>query len=85
MRLRPVYDGGMRLHETNPWPHIVMMAMMVIFWAVIIYGLLVFISKYGKDHGSKASDNDALSIARTRYAKGEISKDEYATLKKDLS
>ncbi len=78
-------DGGLRTyHNPNPWAHIAFMVMAVIFWGVIIYGLVLFINKYAKNHDAK-TDEDALSIAKTRYAKGEISKDEFTALKKDLS
>ncbi len=63
------------------------MMFMVVFWAVII-GLIIWgvvrMNKYGccmrhEHHGR------AIDIAGERYAKGEISKEEFDRIKKDLS
>jgi putative membrane protein len=57
---------------------------MILFWGIII-GLIVWaITRFSKRDGSE-SRNNALDIAKERYAKGEISKEEFDQLKKDLS
>ncbi len=86
MRLQPYYDGGgpVRLDHPYPWVHLVFVAMAVVFWAVVIYGLVLLINKYAKDHKDEPG-KDALSVAKMRYATGEISKEEFEQLKKDLS
>ncbi len=83
--MRPFYnDGGsFRREQPHPVVGVIFMVMMVIFWAVVVYGLWLLINKYAKNNDTKS--NDALSIAKTRYAKGEISKEEFSALKKDLS
>ena len=57
---------------------------MVLFWggliALIIWGVMR-LSK--KDDGNETKSN-ALDIARERYAKGEISKEEFEQIKQDL-
>jgi putative membrane protein len=60
-----------------------MMAMMFLFWVIIIIGLIVGIRwLFGK---SKEQKQDlALDILRQRYARGEINKDEFEAKKKDL-
>ena len=85
--MRPMlYETGLRPHhETYPWIHVIFMIMAVIFWGVVIYGLVLFINKYAKNHDTKDTAEDALSIAKTRYARGEISKAEFTELKKALS
>ncbi|MDA8084749.1 MAG: SHOCT domain-containing protein [Nitrospiraceae bacterium] len=62
------------------WPW----SMMFIFWIVVIAGIVYFVrsTAVGKGRGSEES---ALEILKKRYAKGEISKDEYEKIKKDIS
>jgi len=83
--MRPFHEGGLRyVNQPYPWIHLVFVAMAVVFWGVVIYGLVLFINKYAKEHAGKDSQ-DALSIAKKRYASGEISKEEFDKLKKDLA
>lgn len=49
-----------------------------IFWAVFVY-ILVMIIKGSKSHGKSPSD-----ILKDRYAKGEITKEQFESMKKDL-
>ena len=53
-------------------------------FAGFIYLIVYIIGKQGKGSGP-ATKNDPLDIARERYAKGEISKEEFEQIKKDLS
>ncbi len=61
---------------------------MIIFWLVIIaliaWGVIALVK-----HGTSASDTpqkrDPLGTAKERYAKGEISKEEFEEIKKNLS
>jgi len=59
-----------------PWP------MMFIFWIVVIAGIVYFVRSKGR---CGASGESALDILKKRYAKGEINKDEYEKIKKDVS
>jgi putative membrane protein len=56
---------------------------MIIFWAGLI-ALIVWIIVKAVRSGKSTSETP-LDIARTRYARGEISKKEFEQLKKDLS
>jgi len=56
---------------------------MLIFWVAIIL-LIVWIVKEMADKSGKESSDSALEILRQRYAKGEISKDEFETKKSEL-
>ena len=69
-------------HEgAGPWM-VVGGALMFVFWAGVI-GLVIWgIAKLAR-HSHHA--NGALAIARERYARGEISKEEFEQIKKDLS
>jgi putative membrane protein len=60
------------------------MFMWIIF--LIVIGLLVFfIVQAQKTKGRTATQNEShLDILKKRYAKGEITKEEYESMKKDL-
>ena len=66
---------------------IAMMAVMFIFGAGIIALIVWLIVRFTRHEASRGGTEGSrpLDIARTRYAKGEITKDEYDRLKKDLS
>jgi putative membrane protein len=57
---------------------------MLIFWGGLIALIVWVITKFvrGKDISPKYN---SLDIAKERYAKGEISKEEFEQIKRDLS
>ena len=60
---------------------------MLAFWVLIIWGIIMLI-QWVAGQGSQASekkDSGAMAILEERYAKGEISKEEFAEKKKDLN
>jgi putative membrane protein len=60
---------------------------MIVFWALIISGIVVLIVGIARGRGTglmSGSTNSALEILKQRYAKGEISKQEFEEKKKDL-
>ncbi len=61
---------------------------MIIFWGLIIAGLILLIRwlvGLSRSHTPYNKDRDsALEILRQRYAKGEIDKEEFDQKKKDL-
>jgi putative membrane protein len=57
---------------------------MIAFWALVILGVVYLLQLIaGGSKGSK-SDESALDILKKRYAKGEISKEEFEARKKDI-
>ena len=61
---------------------------MVAFWGGIIALIIWGVSRLTRRTDSGSSDSgkrNPLDIAKERYAKGEISREEYEQLKKDLS
>ena len=59
---------------------------MVLFWALVIFGIVVLVRRLG---GSSASagpppSKTALDILNERYARGEIDKQEFVERKRDL-
>jgi putative membrane protein len=63
---------------------------MLIFWALIIVAIFALIRGFSgrgcwhKLDETKPKRNDALEILRVRYAKGEINKEDFEKMKKDL-
>ena len=65
------------------------MIFMIIFWGLIIVGLLLLIrwliqNTSGKAHSGVSAGSKAMDILRERYARGEINRDEFESMKKDL-
>jgi uncharacterized membrane protein len=67
------------MHDMNAWWALWGIAMMAIFWGGLIF-FAVWLARSFLDHAS----DDALTIARQRYARGEISKDDFERLNHDL-
>jgi putative membrane protein len=59
---------------------------MIIFWGLIIFGIVYLIKWISAgQHNNYSSGNKSLDILKERYAKGEISKDQFEQMKKDLN
>lgn len=63
---------------------IFMMLFMVIFWAAVIFLVFYLFKRYVQQPGGAPTSETPLEIARRRYAKGEISRDEFEQIKRDL-
>jgi putative membrane protein len=63
---------------------IVMLVMMLVFWALVIAGIVVGIRWLVRPGGGGARDQ-ALEILRERYARGEIDREEFEARRRDLS
>ena len=57
---------------------------MVIFWGGLIALIVWGVTKLSRRDGP-APRRDPLDVAKERYAKGEISREEFEQIKKDLS
>lgn len=60
-----------------------------ILWVVILVVVIVTIVRWARHgrigrRGGHWYGNDALDILKERYAKGELTKDEFETMKKDI-
>lgn len=65
-----------------PWP-----IMKFAFWIAVIAGVVFFarwLTLSAKRRRGSAPEESALDILKKRHAKGEISKDEYEKIKKDI-
>ncbi len=71
------------------WPFGTAMSWWMIIWIVVFWGGLVALIVWGikklTERGDSTSKRNPLDIAKERYAKGEISREEFEQLKKDLS
>lgn len=91
----PTVAGG---QGAGPWDMpmmrggwgIAMMVMMVLFWAAVMIAIVFFIrwlisSSGPGQRAEHARDTDsALEILQKRYARGEISKQDYEEMRRDL-
>jgi putative membrane protein len=77
------YEG---IHEWGGWHigGIILLVLLLVIIGLVVWGVMTLIN-----HGSSASRSmgggDALDIAKKRYARGEISKEQFDQIKKDLS
>ena len=62
---------------------LVMMLMMLIFWGVVIVGIVLGI-RWLLSQGRGGAHDSALAILRERYARGEINHEEFEARRRDL-
>lgn len=60
---------------------------MLLFWGLVILGILAILKwlATGRDSGKASSPRSALDILEERYARGEIDRDEFEQMKRDLA
>ncbi len=56
----------------------------LIFWILVIIGLVLLIKYLWEGGGARREHESALEILKKKYARGEISKEEFEEKKKDL-
>jgi putative membrane protein len=61
-----------------------MMLIMLLFWGAVIVGLVLGI-RWLLRQGQGQRPDSALEILRQRYARGELAKDDFERMKKELS
>jgi putative membrane protein len=76
-------DGHMGDWDDWGWGWLVMMPMMLIFWGGLIW-LVVWLVRR-PDANTISRDGDPLEIARRRYARGEITNEEFQQIRQNLS
>jgi putative membrane protein len=60
-----------------------MMLLMLLFWVLVIVGLVIGI-RWLLGQGKESRSDSALEVLRQRYARGEINKEEFEARKRDL-
>jgi len=61
---------------------------MILFWVLVIAGTVIlarWIASSGDNKGQGQSSETPVDLLKKRYAKGEISRDQYEQMKKDIS
>jgi putative membrane protein len=78
------YEWGWGMHPMwwGAWG-LGMMVIMLLFWVLVIVGLVVGI-RWLLGQGKESRSDSALEILRQRYARGEINKDEFEARRRDL-
>lgn len=77
------YNNGYDMMDGSNWGWAFLM---MLFWAVVLILIVVLVTRaLGGGRGDGHKTNDAVSIVKERYAKGEITKKEFEQLKKDLT
>jgi uncharacterized membrane protein len=67
------------MDDISGWPWVWMSAMMVLFWgALIVFG--VWAVRSFTDRG-----RSSLDVAKDRYARGDISRDQYEQIRQGLN
>jgi len=79
-----VYEWGWGMHPMWGVWGAGMMLMMLVFWGVVIVGIVLGI-RWLVGQSRPPSSDTALEILRQRYARGEIDKQEFEAKKRDLS
>ena len=58
---------------------------MILFWILVFYGLAMLVSRRSPDKDRPGPvDKKPLDIVKERYARGEIRREEYEQMKRDL-
>ena len=58
---------------------------MIFFWVLVVLGIFYLIRIVMTDTKKEAGGDTALDILKKRYAKGEITKEEFEKIKNDLN
>jgi putative membrane protein len=68
---------GMHDNDVGVGWMIVMMLGMVLFWGLVILGVIWLVREYGHPSRSSGGPDDPLTVLQRRFANGEISAQEY--------
>lgn len=62
--------------------------LMFVFWGLVIWAIIAFVQSVsnnkGQDSGSSKNEDSAMKTLRERYAKGEVTQEQFEQMKKTL-
>ena len=58
---------------------------MILFWGLVILGIVYLVKLIAGGSNKGDQSETALDILKKRYARGEISKDEFEQMKKEIN
>ena len=61
-----------------------MMIPMILFWGLVIWGVVALIAKASRPSSFPTIGESALEVLKKRYASSEISKEEYEEKRRDI-
>jgi putative membrane protein len=76
---------GMHDNDVGVGWMIVMMLGMVLFWGLVILGVIWLVREYGRPSRGSAGPDDPLTILQRRFANGEMTSKEYEERRRVLS
>lgn len=81
-----LWEVTMMMYWGNGWFHGFGFLMMILFWIVIFLAIVFFVKVFsaGGKKESAGSRESALDILQKRYAKGEITREEFNQMKEDI-
>ncbi len=59
--------------------------LMIVFWILFILGIVYLVKSIAGSKKGAAREETALEILKKRYAKGELSKEDFERMKEDLN
>ena len=77
------YEWGWGMHPMWGVWGIGMMLIMLLFWGLVIVGVVLGI-RWLMSQGKESRSDSALEILRQRFARGEINPEEFEARKRDL-
>ncbi len=76
--------GIWNMHDVNVWWMAAGWLLMALIWiGIAVLAILAF--KWFLRHNEATTKQSPMDIARERYAKGEITKEQFEQIKKDLA
>ena len=79
-----VYEWSWEMHSRWGWIWVVgMILLMLLFWGIFFLGLVVAV-RWILGKGRRKSPDTAMEILRQRYARGEITTEEFEAKRSDL-
>jgi putative membrane protein len=57
---------------------------MILFWALVILGIVYFLQLAVKSKKGSCHCEDPMDILKTRYARGEITREQFDDMQQDL-